>query len=60
MSIGVYAKAVVGALVAGVGALVAALDDDVVTRAEWATVALAFLVALGAIWAVPNARVSDQ
>lgn len=54
MNVGVYAKAIVGALVAGFTALAAALDDDIVSRSEWATVAVAFLAALAVVWAVPN------
>lgn len=49
-----YAKAVVGALVAGLTALLPALDAGV-TAAEWVVAATAFLVALGVVWAVPNA-----
>lgn len=49
-----YAKAVVGALVAGLTALLPKLDGGV-TAAEWVTAAVAFLVALGVVWAVPNA-----
>jgi hypothetical protein len=48
------AKAIVGALVAGLTALLPVLDDGV-TAAEWVTAAVAFLVALGVVWAVPNA-----
>jgi hypothetical protein len=51
-----YAKAVTAALVAGLTALLTALDDGAVSRSEWVTVAVAFLGALGAVWAVPNAR----
>lgn len=49
-----YAKAIVGALVAGLTALLPSLDAGV-TAAEWTTAAVAFLVALGVVWAVPNA-----
>ena len=52
------AKAVVGALIAGLGALGTALVDDKslgdVTDGQWVTVVLASLVALAGIWAVPN------
>lgn len=51
---GKYAKAVVGALVAGLTALLPSLDGGV-TAAEWVTAVVAFLVALGVVWAVPNA-----
>jgi hypothetical protein len=49
-----YLKALVGALVAGLGSLYQAFDDDRVTGQEWVAVALATLVALGTIWGVPN------
>jgi hypothetical protein len=49
-----YAKAIVGALVAGLTALLPVLDGGV-TAAEWVTAVVAFLVALGVVWAVPNA-----
>lgn len=49
-----YAKAVTAALVAGLGALATALDDSAVSAQEGVTVAIALLVALGAVWAVPN------
>ena len=47
-------KAVVGALVAGLGALTTALSDGSVTASEWVTVALATVVAAGGVWGVPN------
>lgn len=49
-----YAKAVVGAVVAGLGVLATSLDDDAVTGQEWIYSAIAFLTALGVIWATPN------
>lgn len=42
-----YAKAIVAALVAG-------LSDEVLSTAEWLIALIAFLTALGAVWAVPN------
>jgi hypothetical protein len=51
---GRYAKAIIGALVAGAGAWGTAVADGQVTAQEWSGVVAAFLVALGAIWAVPN------
>lgn len=51
-----YSKAIVGSLVAGLGALSTALEDNTVTSQEWVTVASAFLVAFGAIWKVPNVK----
>ena len=53
-----YLKAVVAAFVAGLGSLAAVLVDDKslgdVTDGQWVTVAIAFLVGLGAVFAVPN------
>ncbi|WP_422733989.1 hypothetical protein ACN26Y_29820 [Micromonospora sp. WMMD558] len=49
-----YAKAVVAALLAGLGALGTALVDNTVTPAEWVTVAGATLAGLGVVYAVPN------
>lgn len=54
MRVGSVAKFLVAALAAGVVALQAALTDDVITTAEWLTVAVAAASALG-VWAVPNA-----
>jgi hypothetical protein len=50
-----YLKAVVAALVAGLGALGTALADNQVAPVEWVAVAVATLVAGGAVWRVPNA-----
>lgn len=53
-----YAKAVIAALVAGLGSLGAVLVDDKslgdVTTGQWVVVASAFLVALGGVFAVAN------
>lgn len=53
-----YAKAVVGAIVAALSALSAYLVNDTsfsdITAGQWVQVAIAFLVALGAVYAVPN------
>ena len=51
----IYAKAIVGAIVAALTALSTALDDGVITQQEWVTVALGLLTGLAVIWAVPNA-----
>jgi hypothetical protein len=48
-----YAKTIVAAAAAGCVALGAALSDDTVTTAEWVTIALACLGALG-VYLVPN------
>lgn len=49
-----YAKAIVGGLVAGLGAYQTALMDGSVTAAEWAGVAIAALTAAAAVWATAN------
>lgn len=51
-----YAKAVIGALVAGLTALGTALADGAVSPAEWVGVAIATLGALGAVYAIPNIK----
>lgn len=52
-----YAKAILGALIAGLGALATALTDEKVTSGEWVAVAIAALTALGVVYAVPNQAV---
>lgn len=49
-----YAKALVGALVAGLTALGTAAADGTLTGGEWVAAAVAALLALGAVWATPN------
>ena len=49
-----YLKAITGAVVAGLTSLQAALDDGGITAQEGVTAAIATLVALGLVWAVPN------
>lgn len=51
---GRYAKAIIGAIVAGGGALEIALMDNVVTSVEWVRVGMATVLALGAVWGVQN------
>lgn len=51
-----YAKAITGALVAGLLVLKSAVGDDVVTVAEWIDVAVSVIGAGGAVWVVPNAK----
>lgn len=53
MGFGRYAKAVVGAIVAGLGALKLAVDGGI-DASEWIEVAIITLGALGAVWAIPN------
>jgi hypothetical protein len=49
-----YAKAIVGAVLAGLGSLGAAFSDGRVSANEWIVVATAAVTALSLIWAVPN------
>lgn len=55
MAVTTYAKAITGSAVAGLTTLGTALIDNEVTPAEWVGVAVAFLGALGLVYAVPNA-----
>lgn len=48
------AKALVGAAVAFTSAVALGLDDNTVSAREWAEAVTAGLIALGAVWAVPN------
>ena len=50
-----YLKAVIAALVAGLSVIGASLaDSDSLTLQDYVSASLAFLVALGAVFAVPN------
>lgn len=49
------AKAVIGGVVAGAGALGTALADGVITGSEWGLVLSASIAAALAVWATPNA-----
>jgi hypothetical protein len=49
-----YLKAITGAIVTGLGTLQVAYTDEVLTKQEGIGVVIATLVALGAVWAVPN------
>lgn len=50
-----YAKSVIAALIAGLASWQQALDaDNHVSASEWLSVVMAFLVAGGAVFAVPN------
>jgi len=48
------AKALVGAAIAALSSIAAGLVDDDLTSNEWLTAIVAGLVALGAVYAVPN------
>lgn len=52
-----YAKAIVGAVMAFLGALGTALTDGSVTANEWVTIASFTVGALAVIWGVPNKQV---
>lgn len=54
-----YAKAIVGALVTGVGMYQASRQGGV-TSDEWIAILVAITTALGAIWAVPNKEVEPE
>ena len=55
MSIAPYAKSLIAAAVAGLASLQQALDgDNHVTQSEWLAVVVATLVALGAVFYIPN------
>jgi hypothetical protein len=49
-----YLKAVTAALVAGLGVVATGLDNNGLSGQEWVYAVIAFLVGLGAVWAVPN------
>jgi hypothetical protein len=49
-----YAKAIVGALVTGLSTLLVGWEDGNLNGTEITGAIIAFLVALGAVWAVPN------
>ena len=50
-----YAKALIAALVAGLGVIGASLaDGGALTAQDYVSAAIAFLVALGVVFAVPN------
>jgi hypothetical protein len=56
---GHYAKAIVGAVLAGLGGVEIALMDDVVTTSEWVRVAITTVAALGLVWGVQNAPAKE-
>ena len=56
----VMAKAFVAAIIAGLGALGTSLVDNHVDQAEWVAVALATVVALNAVFWVPNKDPEDK
>lgn len=55
-----YAKALMGAVLAGLGSLEVALVDDAVTTVEWIRVAIATVATGGLVWGVPNEPKAPQ
>lgn len=51
-----YLKAIAGGVLAGLGMLYMALDNDVVTAQEWVGVAQGSLAAFATVWGIPNVR----
>lgn len=49
-----YAKAIVGALIAGLGSLATGLGDGSLSPQEYLYAGIAFLAGLGIVAAVPN------
>lgn len=49
-----YGKAIMGAVIGGLGAARLALSDDVITQAEGIDIATVVLTALLVVWAIPN------
>lgn len=49
-----YAKAVTAAIVAGLTAILTGLDDGGISWSDGVAALIAFFVALGAVWAIPN------
>lgn len=58
----VYAKAAVGAIIAGLSVLLTALTtgDQAVSAGEWVATAIATLTALGVIYQTPNRAASSS
>lgn len=49
-----YGKAVMGAVITGLGAARLALTDDIITKGESIDITVATLTALLVVWAIPN------
>lgn len=54
-----YAKAISGAILAGLGVLYIALADNAVSAQEWVAVAQAAGAAFAVVWGIPNAAQKD-
>jgi hypothetical protein len=56
-----YLKAIVAALIAGLAVLLSAVQAaDPLVAEDWIRSAIAFLVALSAVWAVPNKQPTEE
>jgi hypothetical protein len=55
-----YAKALTGAVIAGLTAIVTGLDDGGIDWQEIVTALIAFFVALGAVYQIPNRGVVES
>ena len=56
-----YAKAIIGALTAGLSAVgVALTNDGHISATEWVVIAGAVLAGLGLVWGVPNAPATPK
>lgn len=49
-----YAKAIVGAIIAGLSSIAVAMESGPVTREDILAAVIATLVAAAGVWAVPN------
>ena len=50
-----YAKAVTGAILAGLSALAPTIADGQITATDWVLTAIAVVSTFGLVWSVPNA-----
>lgn len=60
-----YAKAILGGIIALIGALVVGLDSDaageaVLTTQEWLTAVAAGLVTFGGVFGIPNSKPTSR
>jgi hypothetical protein len=54
-----YAKAIVAAVIAGLGAVASSMDDGL-TAQEIVGSIITFLVAAGVVWGVPNKQPTEE
>ena len=55
-----YLKAIIAALMAGLGTAYLALNDNNITAQEWVQIAQVTIGAGGAVYGIPNARKGDH